>query len=238
MMRTETLGEGVTVHMGDAREILPSLGIADAVVTSPPYEQQRDYGQRIDDWRGLVSGALSGIKDGGNTQIFVNLGLIHRDGEIVAYWEQFLGDMRAAGWRFFGGWYVWDQGPGLPGDWAGRLAPAHEFIFHFNRTSRKPSKIVPCTHGGRSRDNPAVFPVALPRDLIASYTDLGEMVLDPFMGSGTTGVAAVKIGRRFTGIEVEPKYFDIARARISDALACPDLFVESPKRAEPLELPL
>ena len=45
--------------------------------------------------------------------------------------------MRKSGWRRFG-WYVWDQGPGLPGDWQGRLAPSHEFIFHFNRAPRKP----------------------------------------------------------------------------------------------------
>lgn len=283
--RTEILAEGVTIHMGDAREIVPTLPAPDMVMTSPPYGQQRDYGQKIGDWRALVSGALAGIQDGGDTQVFVNLGLIHRDGEVVPYWEPFLGDMRAAGWRFFG-WYVWDQGPGLPGDWAGRLAPAHEFVFHFNRTSRKPNKIVPCTHGGRSRGtksglravdgtitgwsatdlrtqefrigdsvvramrhkhvggieagHPAVFPIALPRDLIASYTDPGEMVVDPFMGSGTTGVAAVKIGRRFTGIEIEPAYFDIARQRISAALAAPDMFIESPRaaHAEAVELPL
>jgi site-specific DNA-methyltransferase (adenine-specific) len=57
----------------------------------------------------------------------------------------------------------------------------------------------------------------------------GETILDPFMGSGTTGVAAVKLGRRFIGIEIEPKYFDIACRRISDALARPDLFIEAPK---------
>jgi site-specific DNA-methyltransferase (adenine-specific) len=52
------------------------------------------------------------------------------------------------------------------------------------------------------------------------------------MGSGTTGVAAVKLGRKFTGIEIEPKYFDVACRRISDALARPDLFVEPPKPAK------
>ncbi|MEH7830484.1 hypothetical protein [Gemmobacter denitrificans] len=46
-----------------------------------------------------------------------------------------LAKVRAQGWRRFG-WYVWDQGPGLPGDWDGRLAPSHEFIFHFNRQPR------------------------------------------------------------------------------------------------------
>jgi DNA modification methylase len=55
-----------------------------------------------------------------------------------------------------------------------------------------------------------------------------ETILDPFMGSGTTGVAAVKLGRKFIGIEIEPKYFDIACRRISDALKQPDLFIASP----------
>ena len=67
----------------------------------------------------------------------------------------------------------------------------------------------------------------------------GETILDPFMGSGTTGVAAVNMGRRFIGIEIEPKYFDIAARRISDALARPDFFVDRPTRAErPAELDL
>ena len=58
-----------------------------------------------------------------------------------------------------------------------------------------------------------------------------ETILDPFMGSGTTGVAAVKLGRKFIGIEIEPKYFDIACRRISEALKQPDMFIEKPKPA-------
>jgi site-specific DNA-methyltransferase (adenine-specific)/modification methylase len=54
-------------------------------------------------------------------------------------------------------------------------------------------------------------------------------ILDPFMGSGTTGVAAVKLGKRFIGIEVEPKYFDIACRRIAEATKQTDLFIEKPK---------
>lgn len=53
-------------------------------------------------------------------------------------------------------------------------------------------------------------------------------ILDPFMGSGTTGVAAVRLGRRFTGIEIDEAYFDIACRRVADAVARPDLFVEPP----------
>jgi site-specific DNA-methyltransferase (adenine-specific) len=57
-----------------------------------------------------------------------------------------------------------------------------------------------------------------------SFTDLGQTVLDPFMGSGTTGVACANLGRKFIGIEIEPKYFDIACERISAAYAQMRLF--------------
>jgi DNA modification methylase len=74
---------------------------------------------------------------------------VHRDSEWQPYWEGWVEWMRVSGWRRFG-WYVWDQGPGLPGDWNGRLAPSHEFIFHFNRASRKPHKTVPSKHAGET----------------------------------------------------------------------------------------
>ena len=57
-------------------------------------------------------------------------------------------------------------------------------------------------------------------------------ILDPFMGSGTTGVAAVKLGRKFIGIEINEGYFDIACRRISEALKQPDLFIEALKPAK------
>jgi site-specific DNA-methyltransferase (adenine-specific)/modification methylase len=59
-----------------------------------------------------------------------------------------------------------------------------------------------------------------------------ETILDPFMGSGTTGVAAVKLGKRFIGIERERKYFDIACRRIEEAYKQPDMFVAPPSRKE------
>ena len=86
--------------------------------------------------------------------------------------------------------------------------------------------------GGIESGHPAVFPVSLPRDVIASYTNRSETILDPFMGSGTTGVAAVKLSRKFIGIEIEPKYFDIAVRRIQAALDAPDMFIEKPKPAK------
>ncbi len=74
------------------------------------------------------------------------------------------------------------------------------------------------------REHPTQKPVAVMRQCIEMMS--AEIILDPFMGSGTTGVAAVKLGRRFIGIEIEPRYFDIACRRIEEATRQPDLFIE------------
>jgi DNA modification methylase len=70
--------------------------------------------------------------------------------------------------------------------------------------------------------------------LVSDFSMPGELIADPFMGSGTTGVAAVKGGRRFVGIEANQMHFDVARKRIADALRRPDLFV-MPRAAAPTQ---
>ena len=74
--------------------------------------------------------------------------------------------------------------------------------------------------------------------LVLQVTDKREKVLDPFMGSGTTGVACVQMGRQFIGIEKEPRYFDIACRRIEQAQKQPDMFIEAKPapRAEQVSL--
>lgn len=71
----------------------------------------------------------------------------------------------------------------------------------------------------KNRKHPAQFPEQLVKDHIVSWSDEGDIIFDPFMGSGTTGVACVNTGRRFIGMELEQKYFDIATKRISEALS-------------------
>ena len=73
------------------------------------------------------------------------------------------------------------------------------------------------------------MPYSMADGHIRSWTNAGDIVVDPFMGSGTTGAASAKLGRKFIGIEIEPKYFDIACKRISDAYKQGDMFVERPK---------
>ncbi len=227
--------------------------------TSPPYGNQRDYTTGgVSDWDALMQGVFQHL-DGAlrrDAQVLVNLGLIHREGEWQPYWQGWLDWMRGQGWRRFG-LYAWDQGPGLPGDWNGRLAPAFELVFHFNREARQANKIVPCKwagtpnkgsglraadgevkaythinlpvqemripdsvlritrHKGRGieTEHPAVFPVALPEFLMRAYTDEGDIVFEPFGGSGTTILAGQRSGRRVRAIELAPAYVDLAIAR-------------------------
>lgn len=238
-------------------------GRASLCFTSPPYGQQRDYTQGIADWDALMRGVFANLPMADDGQVLVNLGLIHRDNEVIPYWDGWLAWMRTQGWRRFG-WYVWDQGPGMPGDWAGRLAPSFEFVFHFNRQSRKPNKIVPCKHAGqdshlradgsstamrgkdgevggwthagqptqdyripdsvirlmrhkgkigRDIDHPAVFPVALPEHILLAYSAPGDIVFEPYGGSGTTILAAQKTNRVARAIELAPSYTDVAVKR-------------------------
>lgn len=79
--------------------------------------------------------------------------------------------------------------------------------------------------------HPTEKPVSLMRELIGLFSDPGNLVCDPFAGSGTTGVAAVKLGRRFAGIELDQKYYDIACRRVNDATKQQDLFIARPAPA-------
>lgn len=231
--------------------------------TSPPYGSQRDYTRGIGDWDALMQGVFARLPVAGGGQVLVNLGLIHRDNEVIPYWDGWLSWMRTQGWRRFA-WYVWDQGPGMPGDWNGRLAPSFEFIFHFNREARHPNKIVPCKHAGQDShlradgsstamrkkdgevggwshageptqdtripdsvirimrhkgkigagiDHPAVFPVALPEHVMEAFSNPGDVVFEPFNGSGTSLLAAERTGRRCRAVEIAPEYVDVAIRR-------------------------
>lgn len=79
----------------------------------------------------------------------------------------------------------------------------------------------PDRHGG----HPTEKPISLMCEIIEKFTNPGDMILDPFMGSGSTGVAAVRLGRKFIGVEQDARFFKIAGERISDALSRPDLFI-------------
>lgn len=85
--------------------------------------------------------------------------------------------------------------------------------------------------------HPAPFPVELPEQLIRLYTYEGDLVLDPFMGSGSALVAAAALGRRYVGYDLDPAYVEIARRRVQDALAGPTGIEETPPTPAPATAP-
>lgn len=132
---------------------------------------------------------------------------------------------------------VWDKGSGQPAMHSGILNRASELIIIFKKDAKagrylekykfgrgtvcdiwriKPTRSTIKGHG-------AVFPIGLVNKAIDCFTDEGEIVFDPFMGSGTTGVACKNTGRDFIGIELDKEYFQIAEKRINEATS---LFVE------------
>jgi len=116
---------------------------AQLVVTSPPYADARDYTIGEFDWDALMLGVWDNIVAVADDEvdILVNLGLVHRDRRVLFYWQNWLAYAEQGGWPLFG-WYVWDKGRALPGEWNGRLAPVHEFVFHFRRGGDSANKHV------------------------------------------------------------------------------------------------
>ncbi len=113
--------------------------------------------------------------------------------------------------------------------WRGNRRDEGVLRGHFQYSRETPAHFIHV----ETRSHPHQKPVSLIIELLDKLD--AETIFDPFMGSGTTGVAAVKLGRRFIGIEIEPKYFDIACRRIEAATKQPDLFIEpapSPKQEE------
>lgn len=85
---------------------------------------------------------------------------------------------------------------------------------------------------GETKGHPAPMPYSMASDHIETWSVEGQTILDPFMGSGTTGVACVNLGRKFTGIELDPDYFEIACERIREAYRQPRLFDEPAPKAK------
>jgi DNA modification methylase len=200
--------------LGDCLEILPTLGKVDACVTDPPYG--------LGDWNNRGSNAARPF-DSDKTQEWD-----------VAIDSRHIEAMRAASKHqiIWGGNYfcdllprtkqmfVWNKGirnmhfNDCEIAWCSQFKEASR-VFDYSPSSAEP------------KQHPTQKPLALMKWCLGFLTD-ARTILDPFMGSGTTGVACVKLGRSFIGIEIDEGYFDIACDRIRKAYAQPDLFVSHP----------
>ena len=202
--RTEQLSEGVTLYLGDCREILPTLGKVDAVVTDPPYGIGINKSNRLAISRGHIGENWDDKPADISWLLPMSVPSIVWGGN---YFD--LPPHRAP--------LVWDKNN------AGR--DFADFELAWSNIDMVARRIVfrPMNMDG-GKEHPTQKPIEVMRWCISWLPKSATTILDPFMGSGTTGVAAVKMGRKFIGIEIEPKYFDIACRRISDALRQPDMF--------------
>lgn len=213
-IRKEIIGNA-TLYLGDCLEILPTLEKVDAVITDPPYgigESSKNHQSR------------NRVKNG-KPIISTDYGTSNWD-DVPAGPEQLSALIAAApsvviwGGNFFGlpaasKWLVWDKDNS--GDFADcelawtNLPGAVRIIRHtWNGMIRASER-------GSPRVHPTQKPIAVMEWALKQCKTDPQTILDPFMGSGTTGVACMNLGRKFIGIEIEPKYFDIALERISQA---------------------
>lgn len=223
MSRVETIGRA-TLHLGDCRDILPGLGKVDAVVTDPPYGINLNT-----DNRRFSGGNVASIAKRGN-----NIG--SADGKRIieddkAFDPSFLVDL--PGVKIVWGWNNYpDKLPrGACLVWLKRNDDAFgSFLSDAELAWMSKGHGVYCRRDlsnaaiANDRVHPTQKPVSLMKWCL-DFVPKAQTILDPFMGSGTTGVAAVQMGRDFIGIEREAKYFDIACKRIEDAQRQADLFL-------------
>ena len=200
-MRIEAIGNA-TLYLGDCREILPTLPKVDAVITDPPYGIQADKGKAHSSIRDNDAWGRDGWDDARPpAELFA---LILAAGPRLAIWGgNYFADMLPAS----SGWLCWRKPEAETG-----FSLADIELCWTNMAFAARTKTLPRRDGN---EHPTQKPVAL-MEWTAGFVP-GKLVLDPFMGSGTTGVACMNLGRAFIGIEREPKYFDIACRRIEDA---------------------
>lgn len=250
MSRVEQLSDDVTLHLGDCRDILPTLGKVDAVVTDPPYEavMQDKWGvlsksspsshvrfeslgfQAIDEMRNEVASAVTNACSGWSIYFCMAEG--------VGAWRD---SIEASGAKYKRA-LVWVKPDAMPQFNGQGPSVGHEMMVSAwcgSGHSRwqgggKPGTFIYNKNTAGGAQHPTQKPLPLISELVSLFSFQGQLVADPFMGAGTTGVACVQLGRKFIGIELEPKYFDIACRRISDELKRPRLPFDEPQ-AKPVQ---
>ncbi|WP_165899757.1 DNA-methyltransferase [Borborobacter arsenicus] len=245
-MRIERIGDA-TLYNGDCLEVMAGLEPVDCIVTDAPYRVSsggfaanlqleggfggwmKDYGNGGDivecsiEWSDWLPLAFAALKDDKQAYFMSN------GKNLKAAWtaaEDAGFDLHTI--------LVWDKRAALPNKYYQNVT---EFTLFMRKgkafTIRNPgSKNLVSLFQKDESPHPTEKPTELMGTYIGNSTWPGETILDPFMGSGTTGVACARMGRKFSGIELDERYFDIACERIAKAYAQGDMFVERPKKVK------
>ena len=217
-MRTEVIGNA-TLYLGDCLEILPTLPKVDAVITDPPYGV------------GYAGSATKhSVRDGIGYLSFDDTPENIRESIVPRFVAALEKAERAALTpgihcaRMYpqptGEGVIWYPSGANSGPWG---FITHQPIYYYgkcpflaDKKGRRPTGFQ-STESAEQNGHPCPKPVAQMQWIVNRASRYGETILDPFMGSGTTGVACMNLGRKFIGIEIEDRYFDIACRRIDDA---------------------
>jgi site-specific DNA-methyltransferase (adenine-specific) len=207
----------VRLIRGDCLKVLKTLDHVDAVITDPPYGiSYRNNRSDIRPWQ-RFAGVIAGDADQSTGQAAIDLA--RQNGWPVCAFAHARSPW-AGDWRQF---LVWDKGPavGAGGDRATCFKFTWELIqvggFGVLNGKREPAVLRYQVGQNAHGLHPNQKPLTLMRYLVAKLTQPGDTVLDPFMGSGTTGVACQETGRNFIGIESDRHYFNVAKRRIKEA---------------------
>ena len=222
--RKEVIGD-CTLYLGDCLEVMPTLDKADSCLTDPPYGIKAHNG--FDGFGGMGTPIARRTYEGDwdnerpSKEIF-DLIIKSADNHII-WGGNYFTDILPVSRK----WLFWDKCQTMPTYSDGELAwtslsgvSTKRIIYNNNGLMAKE----------KDRVHPTQKPVGVMEWCIKQLPAETETVLDPFMGSGTTGVACVKLGRKFIGIELDEKYFDIACRRIEEAYRQPDMFIEPPTK--------
>lgn len=247
-----------TLYLGDCMDIMPTLPPVDHVITDPPYEAHMHDAKtgKVNGRGRKARGAARRIRTDGHanpppvdfetigdlrfpvaraiTAIASKWALTFCTPEGVAAWRD---AYEAAGAKYKRAchWVKPDSAPQFNGQGPAMGAEMFTAVWcgpgfaHWNGGGKRNIWTHLCQPPDRDGRHPTEKPLALMGALICDFTSVGETILDPFMGSGSTGVAAMRHGRPFLGIERDPKYFEIAVERIEAESRAPRLFDEAPK---------
>jgi len=207
-MRRETIGN-CDLYLGDCLEILPEIGLADTMVTDPvwPNNSIPEF-EHINPY--VLFGDMCHLAAKNLKRVVIQLGC---DSD-----PDFLHPIKLPFFRV--AWLEY----ALPGK-KGRLLYSADVAYMFGTPPKVlpgkklvPGKCISTNNFGKEADHPCPRKLQHVKWLVHHFTDPEDIVLDPFMGSGTTGVACAEHQRKFIGIEINEKYFDIACKRIEETV--------------------
>ena len=240
--RREVIGD-CTLYLGDCLDVMPTLGPVDHMIGDPPYEASLHAAKnsargpvRADagpDLRGLDFAPIDEIR-----HLVVEAAAGKCQGWFIAFctvegtakWAEAINPSPMK-YKRACIWVKPDSTPQLNGQGPAQGAECFVTAWCGPGYARwngggKRGVYIHCVNGPwRHGGHPAEKPVSLMAEIVADFTNQGDVVLDPFMGSGTTGVACARMGRRFIGIEIDERYFKMACQRIAEAGKQTDLFI-------------